>query len=79
MRGVHSCCMMVSNASVRFKLDMMSEQPALVCLQASGPLSWVVKQRGSLDDFRKKLDGADLSHIRIEQIAEPPNASTIVV
>lgn len=48
-------------------------------LQASGPLSWLIKQRGSLADFQRKLRDAGLADIRVQELAQPPESMTIEV
>lgn len=47
--------------------------------QASGPLSWLIKQRGSLESFQQKLRDAGLADIKVQELAQPPNSMTIEV
>lgn len=48
-------------------------------MQASGPLSWLIKQKGSLPDFERKLRSAGLADVRVQQLAPPPTPMTIEV
>lgn len=48
-------------------------------MQASGPLSFVIKQKGSIDEFKHKLASAGLSDVRVQEAAEPPNPFTFEI
>eukprot|EP00208_Stichococcus_sp_RCC1054_P003332 CAMPEP_0206140588 /NCGR_PEP_ID=MMETSP1473-20131121/9954_1 /ASSEMBLY_ACC=CAM_ASM_001109 /TAXON_ID=1461547 /ORGANISM="Stichococcus sp, Strain RCC1054" /LENGTH=298 /DNA_ID=CAMNT_0053534787 /DNA_START=250 /DNA_END=1146 /DNA_ORIENTATION=+ len=48
-------------------------------IQASGPLSFLISQKGSIDGFKKKLAEAGLSDIVVQQSAEPPQPYTFEV
>lgn len=48
-------------------------------MQASGPLSFVIKQKGSIEEFEEQLKNAGVPDVRVQQAAEPPNARTFEV
>lgn len=48
-------------------------------MQASGPLSFLIKQKGSIDQFKEKLRSAGMSDIKLQEAAEPPNPLTIEI
>ncbi len=47
--------------------------------QASGPLSFLIHQKGSIDSFKRKLAEAGLSDITVQETAEPPHPFTFEV
>lgn len=48
-------------------------------MQASGPLSLLIRQKGSLPDFEQKLRDAGLSNVRVQPVAAPPTPMTVEV
>jgi hypothetical protein len=47
--------------------------------QASGPLSLLIRQKGSLSEFERKLQDAGLSDVRVQPVAPPPTPMTVEV
>lgn len=50
-----------------------------VDVQASGPLSLLIRQKGSLPEFERKLQDAGLSDVRVQPVAPPPTPMTVEV
>jgi hypothetical protein len=57
----------------------MTPQFLYVAAQASGPLSLLIRQKGSLPVFERKLRDAGLSRVRVQPVAAPPTPMIVEV
>lgn len=48
-------------------------------MQASGPLSFIIKQKGSIDEFKQQLASGGLADVKVQEAAEPPKPFTFEI